>query len=113
MADAEKLAKSSIDELPPVATVHDALSTLLPAAEQEITVSYYPSKWLVAGIRAKPAQRRQISRKWPAQGPLTRRLTSFSLPLAADGEFNIWMVAMIAIGSLFLVFVGVTIFLIW
>lgn len=29
-----------------------------------------------------------------------------------DGEFNIWMVAMIAIGSLFLVFVGVTIFLI-
>lgn len=32
--------------------------------------------------------------------------------LPKDGEFNIWMVAMIAIGSLFLVFVGVTIFLI-
>ena len=46
MADTEKLVKSPMDELP--GTVHEALSTLLPAAEREITVSYYPSKWHVA-----------------------------------------------------------------
>jgi len=33
--------------------------------------------------------------------------------VTGDEEFNIWMVAMIGMGSLFLVFVGVTIFLIW
>ncbi len=90
MSAAEKAAKVALDE----EEVLVAGSAFPAAVEDDITVYYYPSKSIVSSCH----------------------VVYQSIDLCCvtdDGEFNIWMVAMIAIGSLFLVFVGVTIALIW
>lgn len=90
MSDTEKLVKTSVEE----SVTKAGVNSIFPSSiEDDISVLYYPSKSTAIHIL-------------------------YVMPIIADlelddGEFNIWMVAMIAIGSLFLVFVGVTIFLIW
>lgn len=94
MSDLEKLVKTSVDEI----VTRDSVHSVLPSSiEDDISVLYYPSEYHWKKITNLVGK---INKKW-------------SKSFLDDGEFNIWMVAMIAIGSLFLVFVGVTIFLIW
>lgn len=99
MADLEKLVKVSVDDV-----TKDSVSSIFPSSiDDDISVLYYPSKFNMA-FRYKP---RDVKFK------MNLITLAVCLIFLDDGEFNIWMVAMIAIGSLFLVFVGVTIFLIW
>lgn len=58
MDDAEKLAKSSLDEAA-IGAIHDAAPAVLPASDHEITVSYYPSKWHVLRLIRRFARRQR------------------------------------------------------
>lgn len=103
MADSEKLVKVSVDD----AVTKDSVSSIFPSSvDDDISVLYYPSEFEGRANRRQCFDRRLLNSFW--HPPVL-----FPSAHLDDGEFNIWMVAMIAIGSLFLVFVGVTIFLIW
>ena len=95
MADIEKLAKVEDD------VVVDGNIYPPAPADEDITVFYYPSKYCFFFF-------------FLYQIHLNLIVYSFyTFCQTDDGEFSIWMISVIAIGSLFLVFVGVTIFLIW
>jgi len=92
MADVEKLAKVEDD------VVVDGNIYPPAPADEDITVFYYPSKYCFFFFLYR----------------IDLNLIVYSsFCQTDDGEFSIWMISVIAIGSLFLVFVGVTIFLIW